>query len=98
MGTTINRKKQCYHRKYQIFDFITLEKSQIEHCDMKMEVEMETEVKDAVLDSLRAISAIARVMMMHFGDTNKNTENQSYVTCLNIICEEIEKIRKMVCQ
>lgn len=58
---------------------------------------METETKDAILDRLRVISAIAEVMMMHFSDAGKIVENQSYVTCLNIICEQAEKIRKIIC-
>lgn len=57
---------------------------------------METETKDTILEKLRVISGIAEMMMMYFDNGGGQTENQAFVTCLNLICSETEDIRKMI--
>ena len=51
---------------------------------------------DEILEKLRMIESVSEIMMLSYGENPQNTEGESYVTCLNLICQEANSIRKLI--
>lgn len=51
---------------------------------------------DEILEKLRMIESVSEIMMLSYGENPQNTEGEAYVTCLDLICQEADNIRKLI--